>query len=112
MIFGTCLHSKDRELLIGMAKYLKILPELEDNNKYIYESKSLDNSLLQIKKFSDIELKIIPFFEKYPILGVKSLDFLDFKKIAIHVKSKNHLTIEGLNEIKKIVEGMNLRRAR
>ena len=47
-----------------------------------------------------------------PVLGVKSLDFLDFKKIAIHVKSKNHLTIEGLNEIKKIVEGMNLRRAR
>lgn len=110
LIFGTCLHIRDKGLLIGIAQYLSVLPELEVN-KYIYDSKpGLENSLLQIKKFSDIEEKIIPFFEKYPVLGVKRLDFLDFKKITEIVKSKNHLSTEGLNEIKKITEGMNLRR--
>jgi len=30
-----------------------------------------------ITKFTDLTEKIIPFFEKYPVLGVKSKDFAD-----------------------------------
>jgi hypothetical protein len=30
-----------------------------------------------ITKFTDLNEKIIPFFEKYPVLGVKSKDFAD-----------------------------------
>ena len=33
-------------------------------------------------KFKDITNKVIPFFDKYPILGVKALDFSDFKKVV------------------------------
>lgn len=33
---------------------------------------------LRVYKFSDVIEKIIPFFEKYPIKGVKHLDYLDF----------------------------------
>jgi hypothetical protein len=31
----------------------------------------------QVQKFSDLTEKIIPFFSKYPILGVKLQDFQD-----------------------------------
>jgi len=48
--------------------------------KYIYDSATRETSLLQIKNNSDIINKIIPFFDQYPILGVKSLDFSDLKK--------------------------------
>ena len=51
-----------------------------------------------------------PFFNEYPILGVKSLDFADFKKVAELVKNKEHLTESGFSEILKIVQQMNLDR--
>jgi hypothetical protein len=47
---------------------------------------------LQIAKFTDINEKIIPFFEKYSIEGVKSLDFEDFKKVCKLIENKKHLT--------------------
>lgn len=54
--------------------------------------------------------KIIPFFNKYPVLGVKSLDFEDFKQIAFLMSNKEHLTPQGMSRIIEIVNGMNLDR--
>ena len=51
--------------------------------------------------------KVLPFFDKYSIVGVKSKDYKDFKKLVLMVNDKKHLTLEGLNLIKKIKEGMN-----
>jgi hypothetical protein len=121
LIFGTCLHIRDKELLIGIAKYFDILEVVKQSDvdfnynkllasKYIYNSEKRESTLLQIKNYSDITNKIIPFFSQYPILGVKSLDFADFKKVAELMKNKEHLTEAGFNKIIKIVEKMNLDR--
>ena len=37
---------------------------------------------LYIRRFSEIVNVVIPFFDKHHILGVKSLAFADFKKVA------------------------------
>jgi hypothetical protein len=76
----------------------------------IYCNEKNNTSLLQIKNNFYIFNKVIPFFNKYPILGVKKLDFEDFKKVAELVKNQEHLNIEGLNKIIKIAKGMNLNR--
>jgi predicted GTPase len=60
-----------------------------------------------VKQFSDITEKIIPFFDKYKIVGIKSQDYQDFKKVAELMKNKAHLTSEGFDLICKIKEGMN-----
>jgi hypothetical protein len=65
---------------------------------------------LYIRRFSDIVNIIIPFFEKYPIIGVKRLDFADFKKVVEIVKNKGHLTSSGFESIQKINSTLNLRR--
>ena len=49
-----------------------------------------------VNKFSDIKEKIIPFFFKFPIQGVKSKDFIAFCKIAKLMENKAYLTTEGL----------------
>lgn len=117
LIFGTCLNIRDKALLIGIANYFKSLnlaENVEINNnihdKNIYDNKKRETSLLQIRNYSDIVNKIIPFFNQYPILGIKSLDFSDFKKVAELIKKKEHLTESGFNEIIEIVEKMNLGR--
>lgn len=65
----------------------------------------------KLKKFSDITQKIIPFFSKYPIEGVKHQDFLDFCVVAELIKKKAHLTNEGIEEIRKIKSRMNRNRS-
>ena len=62
---------------------------------------------LTIVKYSDITNLIIPFFKKYPVLGIKQNDFSDWCKIAKLMNDGSHLTIEGLNLIRTIKNGMN-----
>ena len=40
-------------------------------------NKNRDVSVFRVTKFDDIINKIIPFFKKHPIQGVKALDFAD-----------------------------------
>jgi hypothetical protein len=61
----------------------------------------------QISKFTDLTDKIIPFFDKYNLQGVKVKDFSDFCKVAELMQSKAHLTEEGLIQIRQIKAGMN-----
>lgn len=63
-----------------------------------------------VTKFSDLIGKVIPFFKKYQIEGVKSKDFKDFCKVAELMKNKTHLTKDGLDQIRKIKEGMKKER--
>ena len=69
----------------------------------------VDNSAVEyrVTKFSDLTDKILPLFQKYPIQGVKHLDYFDFVKVAELMKNKKHLTEEGLDQIRTIKAGMN-----
>jgi hypothetical protein len=66
------------------------------------------------QSFKDNYEKILPFFKKYPILvliicAVKAQDFEDWKKVAEMIKSKEHLTNEGFEQIRQIKARMNNR---
>jgi hypothetical protein len=59
-----------------------------------------DSFTYRCTNFNEINDIIIPFFIKNPILGVKALDFNDFTKVAQIFERKEHLTKNGLAEIK------------
>jgi hypothetical protein len=102
LIFSVTQHSRDAYLLRSFCEFL-------DCGKY-YPSSTRNEGNYSVAKFSDIELKIIPFFLKYPILGVKSQDLSDFSRIGSLIKEKKHLTEEGLANIELIKSGMNTKR--
>jgi hypothetical protein len=60
-----------------------------------------------VDKYSDLTEKIIPFFEKHPIFGVKFQDFEDFCRVALLMKEKKHRTQSGLDQIRQIKGCMN-----
>ena len=60
-----------------------------------------------IKYISDI---IIPFFNKYPLHGAKSLDFQSFCRGISIIENKGHLTQNGLDQLKSIAFSMNSKR--
>ena len=100
MVFQLTQHSRDEKLMRSLIELLKCGKIYK--NRYAF--------YFTVSKFSDITEKIIPFFKKYPILGVKALDFADFCKVAEMMKDKKHLTKDGLEKIKKIKAGMNRQR--
>lgn len=61
----------------------------------------------RVTKLSDFVEKILPFFDKYPILGIKSLDYLDFCKVVRLMQTQAHLSKKGVDEIITIKSGMN-----
>jgi hypothetical protein len=65
---------------------------------------------LLIIDFEAIKLKIVPFFDKFPIIGAKGLEYNDFKKVLDIMDNKLHLTKKGCEEIRKIKENMNTKR--
>lgn len=75
-------------------------------NVYIYPDKVSFN----LTSLSDLNSKLVPFFEKYPIRGVKLLDYMDFLKVIRLKRDKAHLTKEGLDLIREIKSGMNRNR--
>ena len=78
---------------------------LDCGNNYIFAERELGN--FYVVRLPDILGKIIPFFDKYPIAGVKAQDYADFRRTAEIMENKGHLTQSGLEEILKIKEGMN-----
>jgi len=123
LIFGVTLHFRDKEVIQALASYFTLL-----NGKGLDSSPSpvgcgvggvvkphtvfitKHSVSLHIRRLSEIVNVIIPFFDKHPILGVKSLDFADWKRVAELVQIKGHLTSSGFESIQKINYSMNLRR--
>jgi len=97
--FKITQHVRDIELMKLLIKYL--------GAGKIYKETKTSIVSLTIYKLSDITNKIIPFFSKLSILGVKQLDYLDFCKVVNLMNDGKHLTTEGLDLIRKIKSGMN-----
>ena len=97
--FQIVQHSRDKNLLESFASYLGC-------GRYV-SRRNEEGGAFVVKNFNDIESKIIPFFDKYPLKSNKAKDFEDFKLAAQIIKEKRHLTQEGLDEILQIRSGMN-----
>ena len=100
LVFKLSQHRRDLELMRKLADYL------DCGHYYPY----LDAGDFTVTRISDITDKIIPFFDRYPISGAKAKDFEGFKEASVFIKSKAHLTKEGLDKILLIKSRMNFKR--
>lgn len=100
MSFSVSQHARDELLLTKFIEYLGC-----GNIEKV--STRPNGATFVVYKFSHIIDKIIPFFQSYPLQGIKSMDYKDFCKIANIMKDKSHLTPEGLKKIKSLKSGMN-----
>lgn len=103
LIFKLSQHSRDTELMKSLVDYLAC-------GRYASPGSDYSHGEFIVSNLPDIAEKIIPFFMEYPVIGNKSLDFIDFCEVSSIMLAKSHRTKEGLEKIRKINEGMNLRR--
>ena len=97
--FRISQHSRDIELMKKIVEYF--------GSGKIYKYGGQSAISLTIVDFTDITNIIIPLLNKHPIIGIKLYDYLDWSKIHSLMINCSHLTVEGINSIRKIKSGMN-----
>jgi hypothetical protein len=104
LVFSIAQHSRDAYLLNKIIEYLNCgatnTPKTRPNETTVF-----------VSKFSDILEKIIPFFEKHSLQGIKLLDFKDFSRVAYLLNNKSSLSSSSkkvvIEEIRSIKSRMN-----
>lgn len=97
--FQITQHTRDEKLMTSLITYFGCGSIEKDSRG--------PNLNYTVYKFSEISGKIIPFFKKHMIVGIKSKDFADWCKVAEMIEAKDHLTSSGLDKIREIKSGMN-----
>ena len=62
-------------------------------------SKSDQNYKFEIRSIKELVKIIIPFFEKYPLMGIKKNDFKRFKEVCVLIYQNHHLNPDCLERI-------------
>lgn len=99
--FILAQHSRDLELMLSIKEYLgcgTLSNTAKTVSSYLY---------LTVSKFKDINEKIIPLLNKYPLPGSKKSDFNLFCYVIALMKDKAHTTSEGIAKIQAIKAKMN-----
>lgn len=101
------------------AKSLKTLQEIQNYfgcgsiviNKR-YDNHHEDLYRFCVRSIKELEGKIIPFFEKFPLKTYKHNDFLIFKKVVNQMSLKKHLKENGFKRVLKLLGTMNRKKMR
>jgi len=88
LVFNIHLHSKDIDLLYLIQRFFGV------GNVSLHG----DTALYQVIKLSDLAC-VIEHFNNHPLKTQKYADFLLFKKAFYIIKSKEHLTKDGLLDL-------------
>jgi hypothetical protein len=98
LVFQLVQHARDEKKMKSLIVYFGCGNIYKSNDAaFVY----------QVSKFSDIYDKIIPFFNKHKIQGVKLMDYLDWCQVAELMKNKAHTTQKGLENINQIKARIN-----
>ena len=67
----------------------------------------------EVRSIKDLIEKVIPFFQKYPLISSKKKDFEMFKQICLMVNERKHLkrdTLKNIVELSYRMNGLGARR--
>ena len=61
----------------------------------------------EVRRLNDLLEKVIPHFERYPLLSAKQRDVESLKAVCLLMKENKHITAEGIRTILPIAFRMN-----
>jgi len=97
-------HSNSVHVLKSIKKYFDNKGQISFSNKHKTVMR------FKISNFNDIINIIIPHFDKYPLITSKFLNYNDFKKAIMIIKSGSHLTDVGMKNLIETISQMNTKR--
>ena len=96
--FTVVQHKRDIQILHALKSYFGCgVVRTNHGDRMAYRVRSIDH-LLE---------KIIPFFEVHELKTKKRVDFQKFRRILLKIQKGDHLTVQGVEEIRAIKDQMN-----
>jgi hypothetical protein len=96
--FTVVQHKRDVQLLHALKAFFGCgVVRINHGDRMAYRVRAREH-LLQ---------NIVPFFVKHPLKSKKRVDFEKFRRVVLKMESGDHLTDDGLAEIRRIAEQMN-----
>ena len=96
--FTVVQHQRDIQILYALKKFFGC---------GVVRTNHGERMAYRVRGIEHLKERIIPFFEKHPLKTKKHIDFLKFRRIIMMIDKKEHLTAEGIKEIKAITNQMN-----
>jgi hypothetical protein len=102
--FSITQLSQSKHLLLNVEKFFQCgnIRYSRKDGRYKYEVRSI----------IDLNKKIIPFFEKHPLISPKYGDFKLFEEICTLMKENKHKNVDSLKKIIELAFLMNSRNKR
>ena len=66
-----------------------------------------DRMAYRVRGHQHLLERVIPFFEKHPLKSKKRSDFAKFRRVVRMMEAGVHLSVEGVEEIRRIASQMN-----
>ena len=96
--FTVVQHERDVQVLHALKKHFGC---------GVVRTNHGDRMAYRVRKRDHLMKHVVPFFMKHPLKTKKRLDFIKFRKVLLKMSAGDHLTAEGLGEIREIVAQMN-----
>ena len=96
--FTVMQHERDVQVLHALKKHFGC---------GVVRTNHGDRMAYRVRKRDHLMKHVVPFFMKHPLKTKKRLDFIKFRKVLLKMSAGDHLTAEGLGEIREIVAQMN-----
>ena len=103
--FTVIQHEQDIKVLYALKDYfgcgvVRVNRKDKTSTRMAYRVRGLTHLL-------DI---ISPFFMKHQFKTYKNVEFRKFRQVLLIMQDERHLTLEGINEIRQIINTMNNRK--
>ncbi|MEO0248244.1 MAG: LAGLIDADG family homing endonuclease [candidate division WOR-3 bacterium] len=97
--FSVTLHRRDQSLLKALQAFFRC--------GAIRYSRADRTYKFEVRAVEDLVRKVLPHFDKYPLVGAKRQDLVKFAEIVRLVYAKHHLNRRYLRQIIEIAYSMN-----
>ena len=96
--FTIVQHERDVQLLHAIKSYFGCGVVRKNHG---------DRMAFRVRSKEHLLERIVPFFTQHPLKTKKHLDFLKFRRVLLKMEAGDHLTAEGVEEIRRIAAQMN-----
>ncbi len=96
--FTVVQHKRDVQVLHALKDYFECGVVRNDRD---------DRMVYRVRGHQDLQQHIVPFFIAHSLKTKKNVDFIKFRHVVSKMSAGEHLTAEGLEEIRAIAEQMD-----
>ena len=97
--FTVVQHERDVQILYALKDYFGCgVVRVNHGDQMVY----------RVRKITNLVENIVPFFMKHPLKSKKNVAFRKFRKVVLKMAKGDHLTRDGVEEIRLIANQMNV----